>query len=134
MGRHVLCGFYRMDGLLGGRLTPSRLLLASIVLFGLHQGAIASGWSHPWADSYLDTLLFLPIAMGLPAWLIRFWQPAFRWRPPFVLGAWVAASVAFEAWIPSFDPRFTGDAWDVLSYALGAWLFQRTEARAGGLV
>ncbi len=123
MGRHVLCGFYRMDGLLGGRLTPSRLLLASIVLFGLHQGAIASGWSHPWADSYLDTLLFLPIALGLPAWVIRFWQPAFRWRPPFVLGAWVAASVAFEAWIPSFDPRFTADAWDVFSYALGGTMF-----------
>ena len=112
-----------MDGLLGGRLTPSRLLLASLVLFGLHQGAIAGGWSHPWADSYLDTMLFLPIALGLPAWLIRFWQPAFRWRPPFVLGAWVAASVAFEAWIPSFDPRFTADAWDVFSYALGGTMF-----------
>ena len=123
MGRHVLCGFYRMDGLLGGRLTPSRLLLASLVLCGLHQGAIAGGWSHPWADSYLDTLLFLPIALGLPAWVIRFWQPAFRWSPPFVVGAWVAASVAFEAWIPSFDPRFTADAWDVFSYALGGTMF-----------
>lgn len=130
MGRHVLCGFYRMDGLLGGRLTPSRLLLASIVLFGGHQGAIAVGWSHPWADSYLDTFLFLPVALGLPAWLIRTWQPAFRWSPPFILGAWIATSIAFEAWIPSFDPRFTGDAWDVLSYAMGAWVFERTEAGA----
>ena len=130
MGRHVLCGFYRMDGLLGGRLTPSRLLLASLVLFGGHQGAIAVGWSHPWADSYLDTFLFLPVALGLPAWLIRTWQPAFRWTTSMIVGAWIAASVAFEAWIPSFDPRFTGDAWDVLSYALGAWVFERTEAGA----
>ena len=123
-----------MDGLLDRRLTPPRLLAGSVFLFGLHQAAIAGGWSQPWADSYLDTFLFLPVALGLPAWLIRFWQPAFRWSPPFVLGAWIAASIAFEAWIPSFDPRFTGDAWDVLSYALGACLFQRTEARAGGLV
>lgn len=134
MGRHALCGFYRMDGLLGGRLTPTRLLAGSLVLFVLHQGAIALGVSHPWADSYLDTLLFLPIALGLPAWLIRFWQPAFRWNPAFIVGAWAATSIAFEAWIPTFDPRFTGDVWDVLSYALGAWIVQRTDAGAGGLV
>lgn len=127
MDCHVLCGFYRMDGLLGGRLTPSRLLLASLFLFGGHQGAIAVGWSHPWADSYLDTFLFLPVALGLPAWLIRTWQPAFRWTTSMVVGAWIAASVAFEAWIPSFDPRFTGDAWDVLSYALGGAIFIYSE-------
>ena len=120
MGRHALCGFYRMDGLLGGRLTPTRLFAGSLVLFVLHQGAIALGVSHPWADSYLDTFLFLPVAL--------------RWNPAFIVGAWAATSIAFEAWIPTFDPRFTGDVWDVLSYALGAWIVQRTEAGAGGLV
>mgnify|MGYP003330963847 FL=1 len=119
-----------MDGLLGGRLSQNALLLSTLGAFFAHQAAIALGWSHPWADSYLDAFLFLPIALGFPAWVLRLWQPAFRWSPWFVIGAWGAASLAFEVWIPNFDPRFTADYWDVLSYALGAWVFWRTEVFA----
>ena len=128
MGGHVLCRFHRMDGLLGSRLSRNALLLGALCAFFAHQAAISIGWSAPWADSYLDTFLFLPIALGLPAWALRLWQPDFRWNPWFIAGAWAAASLAFEAWIPCFDARFTADIWDVLSYALGAWLFWRTEA------
>jgi hypothetical protein len=117
-----------MDGLLGGCLSRNALLLGSLIVFGVHQAAIAGGWSAPWADSYLDTFLFLPIALGLPAWALRLWQPDFRWNPRFIAGAWAAASLAFEVWIPSFDTRFTADALDSVCYAFGAWVFWRTEA------
>ncbi len=93
MGRHVLCGFYRMDGLL--RLfNASRLLLASLVLLGCTKELL------PAAGRILGRILprhlaLLPIALGLPA-CDPFLQPAFRWRL-LCFGAWVAASVAFEA-------------------------------------
>lgn len=94
----------------------------------LHQGAIAVDVSTGWADSYLDPCLFLPIALGAPAWMLRSWNANFRWSGPFIWMAWIATSLAFEVWIPSFDHRFTSDVWDVLCYALGAVIFSCAES------
>ena len=116
-----------LDGLLGRSMNRNTLFFGTLGLFLLYQGAIAMGWMVAWADSYLDPLLFVPVALGAPGWLIRQWKVDFRWNVFFITGAWLAASLAFELWIPSFDPRFTADGWDVLCYALGAEIFRWSE-------
>ncbi|MDG1252235.1 MAG: hypothetical protein P8N56_01000 [Schleiferiaceae bacterium] len=108
-----------MDGLLGRRLNSNRIVWISMGLFFGHQALIQSGYSLSGLDSYLDPLLFLPIALGCSAWLVRGIAPGFQWDRRFVIGFWLLSSAAFEAWIPSFDGRFTSDPWDVLAYALG---------------
>jgi hypothetical protein len=118
-----------LDGLLGGCLNRNTLLFGALGLFLAHQMVIAWGRSAVWADSFLDPFLFLPVALGAAGWLLRRWNAQFRWRIPFILGAWAATSFVFEYWIPSFDPRFTADAWDVMSFALGASAVAWTESR-----
>ena len=127
MGGYVVCRIYCLDGLLGSRVKPGLLLVLSLFFFGVHQWALATGYSHPWADSYLDTLLFLPITMGIPAWAIRRIEPSFKWQWPFILGAWILSAILFEYYIPAFDTRFTADIWDVLAYALGGTLLYFSE-------
>ena len=123
MGGHVFCWLHCLDGLLGCRLKRELPLLTCISLFGIHQWALHTQMYFTWIDSYLDPLLFLPIALGLAGWAVRIMAPAFQWNGPFIFLAWAAGSIAFEAWIPAFDDRFTSDLYDVLAYGFGALLF-----------
>lgn len=116
----------RLDDLLGCRL---RLLLCNTiitVIFGLHQWQLGH-W--PLLDRYLDPLLTIPFMGGWGVWLMRRFQPEFSWRWYNVLIFTLALSLAFEWWIPSFDPRFTADSGDVLAYFLGAWGFIVMQSR-----
>ena len=76
-----------LDGLLGRSMNRNTLFFGTLGLFLLHQGAIAMGWMVAWADSYLDPLLFVPVALGAPGWLIRQWKVDFRWNVFFITGA-----------------------------------------------
>lgn len=116
-----------MDGLLGSRLNRNIWLGICLLLFGFHQWAQLNEKSSPWVDSYVDPILFLPIALGASSWVIRRIQPLFIWDWRFVFGAWMAASLVFEWWIPSFDNRFTADYWDILCYGLGGIIVCLTE-------
>jgi hypothetical protein len=80
-----------------------------------------------WADSYLDPLCTVPVALGLPSIAAR------RIRPDFVLSWWAVIGftallgAAFEFWIPNVDARFTADACDVLAYFAGAAIWRFVE-------
>jgi hypothetical protein len=116
---------HRLDGLLGGGINP--LALLALGAFVVHQALIASGIHLTWADSYLDPLCTVPVALGVPSTLAR------RLQPDFVLPWWavaiftVALSVAFEVWIPNFDARFTADPLDALAYLAGAGIWRFVE-------
>jgi hypothetical protein len=92
-----------------------------------HQALIAAGIYLTWADSYLDPLCTVPVALGVPSTLAR------RLQPDFVLPWWAVVSftaalaVAFEVWIPSFDARFTADPLDALAYLAGAGIWRFVE-------
>lgn len=118
-----------MDGVLGRRLNP--IAIGALAAFALHQVAIKWGFSVEWADSYLDPLCTVPVALGIPSVLARGIRTDFMLGWWSVLGFTAALAVAFEWWIPSFDPRFTGDPWDALAYAAGAaiWRFVEPQGR-----
>ena len=72
-------------------------------VFVAHQALLAVGINLTWADSYVDPLCTVPVALGIPSIAAR------MIRPDFVLPWWAVVSftaalaVAFEVWIPSFD-------------------------------
>ena len=95
--------------------------------FVAHQGFIAADVHLTMADSHLDPLCTVPVALGIPSILAR------RIQPYFMLTLWAVAcftaalAVAFEVWIPNVDTRFTADPIDVLAYFTGAGIWRFVE-------
>ena len=77
-----------------------------------------------WHDHFAD---FLLIPAGLPLWL---WlERRIGWRRDDGMPRWreiafalVTWTVAAELIAPRIFPQATGDAWDAVAYAGGAWL------------
>ena len=114
-----------MDGLLGSSINP--LSLIALGAFVAHQALLATYIHLKWADSYMDPLCTVPVALGVPSIAARII------RSDFVLPWWAVVSftaalaVAFEVWIPSFDARFTADPLDTLAYFAGAGIWRFVE-------
>lgn len=116
-----------MDGVLGRRVNP--IAVGATLAFGAHQIALARGLHLSWADSYLDPWCSIPVMLGIPSMVVRYWRPS--WSLPWVHVAVFSLVIgaAFEYWIPQFDPRFTGDPLDLLGYFGGAWIWRRAEPK-----
>jgi len=116
---------HRLDGILGSGINP--LALIALGAFAAHQGFIAADVHLTMADSHLDPLCTVPVALGIPSILAR------RIQPDFMLTWWAVAcftaalAVAFEVWIPNVDTRFTADPIDVLAYFTGAGIWRFVE-------
>lgn len=82
--------------------------------------------SLPWADSYLDPLLLMPILCQLVLWERRV---LFRKGPSYTLEWWrvalvcVFVSVLAEVVFPMVSSKFTADPYDIVCYGLGAFTF-----------
>lgn len=100
------------------------LFVLSAVLFTAHQ-LTQKVWeiSIPWADSYLDPLLCMPILLtGFTIeqrWLTK--RPSLQ--PIEILAATGFLSFLFEWGFPRWSTGFTQDPWDVAAYFCGAALF-----------
>lgn len=117
--------YHRLDGLLGGGINP--LTLLALGAFAAHQILIAFGTHLSWADSYLDPLCTVPVALGIPSMVARNIQSDFVLSWWSVLGFTMVLAVAFELGIPRFDPRFTADPLDVIAYFIGAGIWRFVE-------
>lgn len=112
----------------------SPVFIICLLLFILHL--ITQRLLHmalPWADSYLDSLLAMPVILTL--WLAeRQWLfkrgNNYRLSVLQVFIAVVYIAVIMEALFPKLSPRFTGDWIDVLCYAAGAAIFYFTINRS----
>ncbi|BDS12253.1 hypothetical protein [Aureispira anguillae] len=83
-------------------------------------------WSIPLADNYLDTLLCMPILLGLILMERRFlWRRIKVYNFPLLdtIVSVAALAILYEEIFPVFFSGFTRDVWDYVSYALGACLF-----------
>jgi hypothetical protein len=106
----------------GNALLP--FVAGAWALFLFHQIGLAV-WGKTWVvlDSFLDPTLAVPVMVGTPLLFIRsVFRKNFPLHPALVWGFAGILGVVFEAWIPSFDPRFTADPWDALAYGAGALL------------
>ncbi|HTO14274.1 MAG TPA: hypothetical protein VLZ83_00775 [Edaphocola sp.] len=80
----------------------------------------------PFADNYLDPLLFMPILLHCILWEQRF---IFKKGLNFKLGTseiiiWlIIISILTEYFFPKWNLGFTADIWDVFPYGLGTIFF-----------
>ena len=116
---------HRLDGLLGSGINP--LALIAMGAFVAHQAFLAADIHLIWADSYMDPLCTVPVALGIPSIAARMIRPNFLLPWWAVVSFTAALAVAFEVWIPSFDARFTADPLDGLAYFTGAGIWRFVE-------
>ncbi|GJM34386.1 MAG: hypothetical protein DHS20C18_33870 [Saprospiraceae bacterium] len=83
----------------------------------------------PIIDSYLDTLLCMPILLSILLVERRLWwfkSPQYV-IPPFEVGIIVLfLSFIFEVGFPTWSSHFTGDVFDVAAYIVGGLCFHFT--------
>lgn len=99
-----------------------KLLVTSLGVFLLSQITQNIGLASSFVSSYLDDLLFFPIALSI-IWIVE--NKKRKYEIPVyhsIIGLGVI-SVLFEVIIPNFDARFTSDYVDVIFYSLGIVLF-----------
>jgi hypothetical protein len=102
------------------------LFITASLLFAAHQlSQKVWGLSLPWADSYLDPLLCMPLLLTVyqieQSWL---WG---RKKMPLaeILIVTTVLSLVFEVIFPGLSHRFTADMLDVAAYFAGALLYFR---------
>lgn len=107
-------------------LCPNWFIIALAVV-GLHQFVQKiCGISIPLIDSYLDALLFMPIALHLLLWEQRLLFSKghhYTFSKPKLFLYWLVMSIIAEYLFPIWHHGFTADIIDVLCYALGTLAF-----------
>jgi hypothetical protein len=82
----------------------------------------------PFIHAYLDDLLAMPVVLGIALQVFRFIHP---FKDNFIftkvqVGIGVAYfAFLFEIVLPRWSATYTADIWDVLCYAIGAFIFYR---------
>lgn len=98
-----------------------------VLLFGLNQILEKSlGIFIPWVHEYLDDLLAIPVILGITLQIYRWIHPlrdSFRFKKEHVIVAFLYVSLVFEGVLPWYSDQYVRDFWDILSYALGAFVF-----------
>ena len=114
------------------------LFVAALSAYAINRWAIALLLPTWWQGHFADLLL---VPVGLPLWLWcerrvgwRDHDGIPRWREiAFVLVVWAVAAELVAPWMFA---HATGDGWDVLAYAIGAFtagLAWRTRARGAAV-
>ncbi len=104
----------------------SSIFWISLLLFTVNQILESIGIFIPIVHSYLDDVLCSPIVLGFALFV----QQQFTYRNSnyvlsrgmivlFVL--WYA--LIFEVLLPNYSSRYHADGWDVVAYAIGAYMF-----------
>lgn len=104
------------------------------VIFALHQlTQKILDWKIPWADNYLDSLLCIPIFLGLLLVERRFFfgkvfsnkknnnTYTFSLFETFIIT--LVLAIIFEEGFPRWSSHFTKDLWDYFNYFVGGLFF-----------
>lgn len=88
----------------------------------------------PVIDNYLDPLLLMPILLHLLLWEQRI---LFKKRTDFTFSTlqlimiFIVVSFITEYLFPKWNPKFTGDIWDIICYGIGTFSFALIINRPG---
>lgn len=89
-----------------------------------HQIAMQGGFSHPFADAYLDDLLCMPVCLFPVLSGFRFFLGAYyRFPATYLIGVWTFFSLYFEVVLPRFKSTFTADPADMVCYGISMIVF-----------
>lgn len=82
----------------------------------------------PWIHAYLDDLMAMPVILGITLQIYRWIHPQkdfFSFKKQQVWVALIYVSLVFEAFLPWVSTDYRSDSWDVVCYAMGAFLFYK---------
>lgn len=98
----------------------------SLLIFSMVQSLkIFSIPAPQWIFSYLNDYLTIPIVATIclhGTWLLKK-SKAIRLNGFTIVSLVLLYSIYFEYYLPQQSPRYTGDIWDVVCYALGGLAF-----------
>ena len=95
--------------------------LALIIDLGKRFGVLWPKLIH----NYLNDFLYIPLVAFFIQWLVRKWKalPHFKLSISHLLFLVLMNSFYFEYYLPKINDRYTADVFDILAYAMGAFLF-----------
>ena len=100
-----------------------RLFGLLILLFLVHQLTQYLHFNNELLDAYLDPFLFFPLVMYAAKRWNRFYNRSYKVSWPLAFLSYIWMAVLFEVIFPQLSPRFEGDVFDLIAYALGLLLF-----------
>lgn len=100
--------------------------MAAVVLATLNQAVEHFGVYLPFIHSYLDDLLCFPIVLGTGLASYRLAFPNYRLTSWHIWPLFIVFVLVFEVYLPQTSTLYTADAWDVLFYLLGIFVFIKT--------
>lgn len=105
---------------------PRAVLALCSVAFALVHLPGGGAVTPPWATSYLDDLLCLPLVLGATLVAHRLRSGDRTLVLPLGHGLFAVAlfSLVFEGILPRLAARHTADPWDLVMYAAGFAVFQ----------
>ncbi len=101
-------------------------IASSLLIFAIVQSLkIFSVAAPQWIFSYVNDFLVIPMVATISLhgiWLLKN-NKAIRLNGFTIASLVLLYSIYFEYYLPQTSPRYTGDIWDVLCYALGGLFF-----------
>lgn len=76
---------------------------------------------------YFMDLLCMPVICGIILLLLRLFKKFFHLTKSHLVSLTVMYSIYFEVIMPPVSERYTADVWDVVMYAIGAFLFYQVQ-------
>ena len=99
---------------------------SSLLIFAIVQSLKIFSIAAPqWVFSYVNDFLVIPIIATISLhgiWLLKN-SKAIRLNGFTIASLVLLYSIYFEYYLPQTSPRYTGDIWDVVCYALGGLVF-----------
>lgn len=97
--------------------------LVASTLFLVHQ-FVEPFHHHSMVDSFLDDVLFLPIAYSIVLILVRaLTSQQFTMPLLMVVSGWFITGLFTEGLFPILSEKHTADVYDLIAYAVGGALF-----------
>lgn len=80
-------------------------------------------------NNYSNDFLLIPIVLNLCKTIIQFVKSKYNLQLPllFCITVTTGYSFFFEVWLPTINPRYTADIWDVFTYFLGLIFYLKIE-------
>ncbi|MGB7395224.1 MAG: hypothetical protein WA913_12600 [Pricia sp.] len=96
--------------------------LIALTIYGMQVGEVPLPL---WINFYVNDFLCMPIVLFLCRYVIRMLKSDATLPLPFgpVIALTLLYAIYFEGLLPEYNPRYTGDVFDVLLYFLGSGFF-----------
>ena len=105
-------------------IRPPFYVVLSLWLFALNKYAEIKSIYIPFIHSYMDDILFMPVALWFIQAVCRLiYGHTFKLNSKHILLLFIYVSIMFELVVPRFNSYFVSDIFDVACYLFGSISF-----------